>query len=97
MESRYGIGINNRFGMLIDSDGDGEEGFTLSKKKPVETTKTPAEPVVESKPVKKAEPVDKKEKPAPNSRATKDPKPSNREGKTECQKLLDHGLAFPLI
>ena len=86
MESRYGIGINNRFGMLIDSDGDGEEGFTLSKKKPVETTKTPAEPVVETKPLKKAEPVDKKEKPAPNSRATKDSKPSNREGKTECQK-----------
>ena len=92
----------------MDSDGDGEEGFTkkvsgtflgftLSKKKPVETTKTPAEPVVETKPVKKAEPVDKKEKPAPNSRATKDPKPSNREGKTECQKLLDHGVAFPLF
>lgn len=82
MESRYGIGINNRYALFLDSE-DGED-LILPKKKPVDA-KTPAVPEPATKPVKKAAPEQKlKDKPAPNqtNRATKDSKPSNREGKT---------------
>ena len=77
MESRYGIGINNRYALFLEpEDGD------MAIKKPVEP-KTPANPEP-AKPMKKAAPADLKKDKAPvsqNNRATKDNKPNNREGK----------------
>ena len=53
MESRYGIGINNRYAFFLDEDGDGED-LGMLPKKPVGNSKTPAEaPEVDSKSVKK--------------------------------------------
>ena len=76
MESRYGIGINNRYAFFLDEDGDGED-LGMLPKKPVGNSKTPAEaPEVDSKSVKKNDPADKKA-------ITKDSKPTSREGKKD--------------
>lgn len=40
MESRYGIGINNRYALFLDEEGEeGEEGLTLIKPKPTNPAK----------------------------------------------------------
>lgn len=84
MESRYGIGINNRYGAFLDLE-DGEE-LIMPKKKPMEAKTAPETTTTTAKqPVKKVDSVDKKDKPAAqsNSRPTKESaaKPNSREGK----------------
>jgi hypothetical protein len=79
MESRYGIGINNRYALFLDNE-DGEEDLIVPKKL-VEPVKAP--PAPETKPVKKVDTADpKKDKPSnQNSRPAKDTgKPRNLEG-----------------
>jgi len=80
MESRYGIGINNRYALFLDSE-DGED--LIVPKKKTSDTKAPVIDAKPAAPVKKAEATDaKKEKtPNQNNRTTKDTKANNREDK----------------
>lgn len=56
MESRYGIGINNRYAFFLDEDGDVDPELMLAKKKAMDNAKTPvAAPELDTKPVKKAD------------------------------------------
>lgn len=81
MESRYGIGINNRYALFLDSE-DGEDLNMMAKKKAIaEQTKTTIDNAT-TKPVKKADANDKKLANNQINRATKDSKPNNREGKS---------------
>ena len=87
MESRYGIGINNRYALFLEGE-DGEDLIVPKKK----TSDTKA-PVIDAKPaapaVKKADNMDSKKDKTnnQNNRVTKDNKANNREG---MEKTLDH-------
>ena len=80
MESRYGIGINNRYALFLDSE-DGED--LIVPKKKTSDTKAPVIDAKPAAPVKKTDATDaKKDKTNnQNNRATKDNKANNREGK----------------
>lgn len=83
MESRYGIGINNRYALFLDSeDGEDLNNIMAKKKAIAEQTKTTAMDTATTKPIKKADGTDKKMANNQINRATKDSKPSNREGKS---------------
>ena len=45
MESRYGIGINNRYAFFLDEDGDVDPELMLAKKKAMDNAKTPWPPL----------------------------------------------------
>ena len=86
MESRYGIGINNRYAMFFDSE-DGEEGTILPKKAPVKEEVKPVANAKPAAPVKKAEDPKKSQ-----TNAKSNNKPNSREGKNffifrKCVKL----------
>ena len=89
MESRYGIGINNRYAMFFDSE-DGEEGTILPKKAPVKEEGKPVKNEANAKP---AAPVKKPEDPKKSqTNAKSNNKPNSREGKNffifrKCVKL----------
>ena len=78
MESRYGIGINNRYAMFFDSE-DGEEGTILPKKAPVKEEVKPVANAKPAAPVKKAEDPKKSQ-----TNAKSNNKPNSREGKIFC-------------
>ena len=90
MESRYGIGINNRYALFLEGE-DGEDLIVPKKK----TSDTKA-PVIDAKPaapaVKKADNMDSKKDKTnnQNNRVTKDNKANNREG-TENESI-DNGF-----
>ena len=107
MESRYGIGINNRYALFLDSE-DGEDLSILAKKKAMEQAAkaapiTPAPAAAETKPVKKADNLAADNKKIRNS-TTKDSKPNNREGRFKdgdiyfffrfCQVFLEENCLF---
>ena len=109
MESRYGIGINNRYALFLEGE-DGEDLIVPKKK----TSDTKA-PVIDAKPaapaVKKADSLDSKKDKTTNqtNRVTKDNKPNNREGipsvqvdkflvksSQDCQRVLGFNEALVL-
>ena len=77
MESRYGIGINNRYAMFLDEDGEGEELYLPKKKAVTEDAKVAK---VEAKPAPPNKKVDDKSIKS-QSPAKPSTKPNNREGK----------------
>ena len=82
MESRYGIGINNRYAMFLDEDGEGGEDLYLPKKKAVTEDAKVAK--VEAKPAPPNKKVDDKSIKS-QSPAKPTTKPSNREGKNSLK------------
>ena len=89
MESRYGIGINNRYAMFLDEDGEGEELYLPKKKAVTEDAKVAKVEVKPAPPIKK---VDDK-----NIKSQSPTKPNNREGKNSLKliwKVIGKSLIF---